>query len=90
MSSSLRSFKIHIGKKILDYRVGEQLNLKDIKSFFQKKYKIEKIWSGPRHIFSILIKNQNKYFLKLATSEGISLVTKNELKWIFRKICGEK
>ncbi|MBI2330083.1 hypothetical protein HYU94_01720 [Candidatus Daviesbacteria bacterium] len=79
--ASLRSFKIYSGKKILDYRLGEQLNLKEIRIFFQKEYIIKKIWSGPRHVLGVLAKEDKTYFLKLSTSEGISIVTKNEYHW---------
>lgn len=77
----LNSFKIHSGDKILDYRLGEDLDIKDIKSFFQKKYQVKNLWIGPRHVLGILEKNGKEYFLKLATSEGISIVTKNEFNW---------
>lgn len=80
-TSDLKSFKIYSNGKILDYRLGEQFNLNNLKSFFQKDYDVEKIWSGPRHILGILIKNKIKYFLKVSTSEGISVVAKRESEW---------
>lgn len=77
----LNSFKIVSGNRILDYRLGENLDLERIKIFFQKKgYKINKIWNGSRHVLGILEKDKI-FFLKLSTSEGISVVTKNEYKW---------
>ncbi len=81
MRTDLKSFKIHKGKKILDYRVGENLNLEKVRSYFKRNYKVEKIWQGARHILGILTKNNLIYFLKLSTSEGISIVTKNEYEW---------
>ncbi|MCL4416701.1 MAG: hypothetical protein M1365_08415 [Actinobacteria bacterium] len=77
----LNSFKIRSKNKILDYRLGKHLNLGEIKSFFQHNYHFEKLWNGNRHILGVLNKNGLKYFLKLSTSEGISVVTQNEYKW---------
>lgn len=81
MTRVLNSFKIRSGKKILDYRLGEKINLNQVKDYFQKAYEVKKLWSGSRHIFGILLKNNSTYFLKLARSEGISIVTKNEFLW---------
>ncbi len=81
MTRVLNSFKIRLGNKIFDYRLGEDFFLKKIKSFFQKIYQVKKLWKGPRHVLGILIKNNQIYFLKLATSEGISVVTQNEYYW---------
>lgn len=77
----LDSFKVISGKKILDYRLGERLNLHKIKLFFQRSYTVKKIWNGGRHVLGILTKNNKTYFLKLSTSEGISIVTKTEQAW---------
>lgn len=81
MSKNLKAFKIKVNGKILDYRVGQDLNLKEIEKFFSKKYVIEKIWSAPRHVLGILRKDGNKLFLKLAKSEGIGAMTQIEYKW---------
>lgn len=81
MSPNLKSFKIRSGEKILDYRLGQKFDLNKIKSFFQEDYEVKKIWQGSRHVFAILIKKGLIYFLKLSTSEGISIVTKNEFNW---------
>lgn len=75
------SFKIKSKGKIFDYRLGEKINLTKIKIFFQKKYRVKKIWCGGRHVLEILNQETNDYFLKLATSGGISIVTQNEYKW---------
>lgn len=77
----LNSFKIRFGNKLFDYRLSENLDLDQVKNFFHKKYQIKKLWQGPRHILGILLKNNKSYFLKLSTSEGISIVTKNEYYW---------
>lgn len=81
MARVLNSFKVRFGDKTLDYRLGENLDLLKIKSFFQERYKFTKLWKGPRHILGILTKSSNTYFLKLSTSEGISVITKNEYYW---------
>lgn len=78
----LSSFKVHSGKKLLDYRLGKFLDLKKIKAFFQEKgYKIKNLGNGGRHVVGVLVKDEKVYFLKLATSEGISVVTQNEFYW---------
>ena len=53
---------------------------------------MRKIWSGGRHVFGILEKNNKTFFLKLATTEGISLTTKNEFNWNaeFNKLVSRK
>lgn len=81
MSGALRAFQIKIGNKILDYRLGKNLDLELVRTFFEKKYVVRKIWSGGRHIFGILEKNNKTLFLKLSTTEGISETTKNEYYW---------
>lgn len=81
MSRNLNSFKIQAGNKILDYRTGRNLNLAEVKAFFSKKYQVQNIWSGPRHIFGLLKKGNITLFLKLSTSEGISLTTRREFEW---------
>ena len=81
MSDKLKAFQIRVDGKILDYLVGKQLNLDYIKSFFKKRYFVKKLWSGGRHILGILEKNNKNLFLKLATTEGISELTKIEYNW---------
>lgn len=77
----LKSFKISFKNQNLDYRESDNLDLDQINDFFARKYQIEKIWKAPRHILGIILKNNQKYFLKLSTSEGIGLITKNEYNW---------
>lgn len=81
MSRVLHSFQITSQDKVLDYRLGEKLDLQDIARFFQRKYEVKKIWNGSRHVLGILEKEGISYFLKLSTSEGIGVVTKNEYNW---------
>lgn len=80
MPLQLKSFKLRFGKKVFDYREGENLSLRKVTAFFQKDYEVRKIWQGERHIFAILFRKRN-YFLKLSKSEGISKVLRNELNW---------
>src|SRR3990172_12438592 len=81
MRKNLGAFKIKVGTKILDYRLGENLNLDDVKKFSSRKYKVKKLWQGPRHVLGELEKSDKKLFLKLSTTEGIGAVTKNEYNW---------
>lgn len=82
MVNHLNSFKIRSGNKTFDYRLGKNLNLDGIKTFFQRKgYEVLKVWNGGRHAVGVLTKSGVTYFLKLSTSEGISIVTKNEYNW---------
>lgn len=77
----LKAFQIIVSGKTLDYRLGKKLNLDQVKAFFKKKYQVRKIWSGGRHVLGILEKDNKELFLKLATTEGISAVTRNEYNW---------
>ena len=81
MRRNLGAFKIKVGKKILDYRSGKNLNLDEVKNFFNRKYKVKKLWQGPRHVLGEVEKSDKKLFLKLSTTEGIGVVTKNEYNW---------
>lgn len=89
-----RAFKIKVGDKLYDYRLGKDLDLDAVRNFFSRRYKILKLWSGGRHILGHIEKGGKKLFLKLATSVGISAVTKVEYDWnlefnkcLPRKIC---
>ncbi len=77
----LKAFQIKVNDKTLDYRLGAELNLNQVKTFFEKKYIVRKLWSGGRHILGILEKDHKELFLKIATTEGISAVTQNEYRW---------
>lgn len=79
--ANLKAFQIRVKNKILDYRLGNELDLNEIKAFFKKKYPEIKIWSGGRHVLGIFKKGNNKLFLKLATTEGMSVVTQYEYNW---------
>lgn len=77
----MKAFKIKVGEKILDYRVGKKLNLTNVREFFSKKYQVIELRSAPRHVVGVLQKNEQKLFLKLSKSEGISATTKIEYEW---------
>lgn len=81
MGKRLGAFKIRVDGKILDYRLGNDLNLDDVKNFFSRKYKVKKLWQGPRHVLGELEKSHQKLFVKLSTTAGISAVTENEYRW---------
>lgn len=81
MKKNLGAFKIRVDGKILDYRMGKNLKLADVRNFFSKKYKVKKLWQGPRHVLGEFEKSNEKLFLKLSTTEGIGAVTKNEYRW---------
>lgn len=81
MPKDLESFKININGKILDYRLGKKLNLDEVRAFFAKKYTVKELWLDQRHVLGVLEKNGVEFFLKLATTEGISIVTKIEFSW---------
>ena len=81
MRKNLGAFKIRVDGKVLDYRLGKELDLADVKNFFSKKYKVKNLWQGPRHVLGTLEKSNLKLFFKLATTEGIGAVTKNEYRW---------
>ncbi len=81
MRGNLKAFEIKVNGKILDYRLGENLDLEAVKAFFAKKYTVKKLWYGGRHVLGILVKDDKELFLKLATSEGIGEITKVEYKW---------
>lgn len=78
---SLKAFQIKLGGKTYSYRQGKPLELNKVKSFFNKKYSVLKLWNGNRHTLGILQQKNIKYFLKLAPTEGISIVTKIEYEW---------
>lgn len=77
----LKAFQIKVNGKILDYRLGKNLNLTQVETFFKRNYAVKKLWSGGRHILGILEKNGQKLFLKLATTDGISKVSEKEYSW---------
>lgn len=90
--NKLKAFQVRTKGQVLDYRLGQELNLNEVRAFFEKRYIVKKLWSGGRHILGILEKNNKSSFLKLSTTEGISAVTKNEYNWNeqFNKLVSRK
>ena len=77
----MKAFEIKVGGKVLDYRVGKNLNLSEVKNFFSKNYSVKEIRQEKRHVIGILEKNRKNLLLKLSPTEGISAVTQIEYKW---------
>ena len=77
----MKAFEIKANGKILDYRITKNLDLDKVIDFFSQKYKVIKIWQESRHVLGIIEKKNQKLFLKLSTTEGISAVTEIEYKW---------
>ena len=50
----MRAFQIKVDGKTLDYRLGEKLDLDEVKAFFKKKYQVVKLWSAGRHVVDYL------------------------------------
>lgn len=78
-----RAFKIKVGGKLFDYRLGQDLDLEPARNFFSRRYKILKFWQEGRHVLGHLEKEGKKLFLKLATSVGIGALTRVEYNWNF-------
>ncbi len=81
MAHTLKAFEVDVNGKVLDYRTAGVVDFPAVQRFFWKKYIVNKLWSGGRHVLGELEKDGRKYFLKLATTEGISAVLKNEYHW---------
>lgn len=78
----MKAFEIKVNGKLYDYRLGADLNLKQVKKFFEKKgYLVKKIWQEKRHVVAILKKNGREQFLKLSPTEGISATTQIDYNW---------
>lgn len=78
----MKAFTIKIGDKILDYRLGQNLDLRKFQKHLENKgYVVEKLWNEKRHNVGQISKDKTKLFVKLATSEGMSRLTENEFEW---------
>lgn len=77
----LDAFKVKVNRKVLDYRIGKELDLEKVKVFFESQYGVEKLWSCGRHVLGVLYDSEKKLFLKLSTTEGISAMTLKEYQW---------
>ena len=77
----MKAFDVEINGKICDYRVGKTVDLKKVRSFLEKTYTVHTLWQAGRHVLGTMEKNGTELFFKLATTEGISYLTKNEYEW---------
>lgn len=77
----MKAFEIKVNGKKLDYRMGKELSLEKIKDFLKSKYKVISLKQTGRHVTGTVKKDGKDFFLKLATSEGISCLTKAEYEW---------
>ncbi len=78
----MKAFEVKLNGKVYDYRVGANLNLDEVKKFFENKgFVVNKIWQEKRHVVGILEKSNIKSFLKLAPTEGISATTHIDYNW---------
>lgn len=77
----MKAFQIKVDGKILDYRKTETLNLEKVNKYFARKYRVIKLWQEQRHVLGIVEKANRELFLKLATTEGIGVVTQIEYNW---------
>ncbi|MBU0618902.1 hypothetical protein KKD62_01555 [Patescibacteria group bacterium] len=81
-SADFKAFQLRKNGQLLDYRLGKNLNFKPIATFFSAKgYQIQSLNYPGRHVAGILTKDGQKYFLKLATTPGISVLTEIEADW---------
>lgn len=74
-------FRVKKNGKILDYRVGQKLDLGLVKNFFSQSYAVIKLWQEKRHVVGWVKKNGREFFLKLSTTEGIGVRTETEKVW---------
>jgi hypothetical protein len=72
------AFSIRQNGKLLDYRHGQRVDEEAVRAFFGKSYEIVELIAEPRHVVGILKHHGTPVFMKLATSEGISVLTKRE------------
>ncbi|MBI2621874.1 MAG: hypothetical protein HYW63_04510 [Candidatus Levybacteria bacterium] len=78
----MKAFTIKVGDKFLDYRLGHKINIASFgKELKGKGYGIEKLQMEGRHVIGTLGRSNKKFFVKLATSEGMSWLTQNEFEW---------
>lgn len=77
----MKAFEIKVNGKVLDYRIAGSLDLDEVRKFFQEKYVIKNLRQEGRHVLGILEHNGKEVFLKLATTEGISQISKIEFNW---------
>lgn len=77
----MEAFRVKKNGKTLDYRVGQELDLRPIKDFFSQSCDVEKTWQEKRHIAVWIGKDGKKFFAKLSTTEGIGIRSETEKIW---------
>lgn len=77
----MKAFTITKNGKEFDYRTGKSLDLSKVEEHFSKQYRVRQLKNYGRHVTALLEKDGKNFFLKLATTEGISLVCRNEREW---------
>lgn len=77
----MKAFEIEVEGKKLDYRVGQAVDLDDARKFFEQRYHVIDLEQRGRHVLGTVEIEGQELFLKLATSEGISHLTKAEYTW---------
>lgn len=80
-SGPLAAFEIRVGNTVLDYRIPGMVDLSSVRAHFSSRYDIVSLTSYGRHVTGVFKKDGIPYFFKLATTEGISELTKNECAW---------
>ncbi|MEI6533521.1 MAG: hypothetical protein WCO06_06845 [Candidatus Roizmanbacteria bacterium] len=82
MQHVLDAYEVVKNGIVYDYRLGVSLNLKEVKGFFEQKgYIVISIKNETRHVTGILQKNSIDYFFKLATTQGMTIISEIEAKW---------
>lgn len=79
--AKLEAFKLKYKGRVLDYRIGQNQDLDAVANFFSPRYKIHSIENSHRHVIGTLQSNNQYFFLKLAKSEGIGVITEIEASW---------
>ncbi|RJR16216.1 hypothetical protein C4579_00680 [Candidatus Microgenomates bacterium] len=76
------AFKIIKDGKTLDYRIPGQVSIPNIQNeLVNLGFENPKLQQRARHVIGTTEQNGEVYFVKIATSEGISLMTQREAQW---------
>ncbi len=78
----MSAFNIKVDGKLLDYRLGHSVDIKSFSKLLRaKEYEVENLRMEKRHVVGTVHKQNKKFFVKLATSPGMSRLTQNEFEW---------
>jgi hypothetical protein len=75
------AFKVVSNGQTYDYRISENLNLDEVKAFFEKDFAVSDLKQTGRHVTGVLNDGTRDSFIKLSTTKGVSLLNQNEFKW---------